>query len=210
MKKNHDLITNIIIDILKNLYEPVCALEYNSEFELLAATILSAQCTDERVNSVTKTLFKKYRKLDDYVNADIIEFEQDIKPTGFYKNKAKSILNSAKIIKEKYNGKIPDDINELIKLPGVGRKTANVVLGSAFGITSGIVVDTHVKRLSNRIGLSKNSDPEKIENDLIKITEKKNWIILSHLLIHHGRKICSARKPLCRDCKIQKYCKKNI
>ena len=213
-KKNNDIekcsqnnVSNII-EVLKNNYKPVCALNFKTKFELLAAVILSAQCTDERVNMVSKNLFKKYKTINDYANADITEFESDIKSTGFYKNKAKSITGCAKILIEKFKGEIPKDINELVKLPGVGRKTANVVLGTGFGIPSGIVVDTHVKRLSNRIGFTSNSDPEKIEKDLMKIIPQTEWIDFSHLLILHGRKICKARNPDCNECKIQKWCLK--
>ncbi|HPG31461.1 MAG TPA: endonuclease III [bacterium] len=208
-KCNQDAASNII-EVLKKNYKPVCALNFKTKFELLAAVILSAQCSDERVNLISKSLFKKYKAINDYAKADISEFELDIKSTGFYKNKAKSIIGCAKILIEKFNGEIPKDINELVKLPGVGRKTANVVLGTGFGITSGIVVDTHVKRLSNRIGLSSNADPEKIETELARIIPKSEWIDFSHLLILHGRKICKARKPECQGCKIEKWCAKKI
>ncbi len=198
-----------IIDILQREYpQAKIALNFSNPLEILVATILSAQCTDERVNKVTAELFKKYKTVDDYANADIKKFEQEIRSTGFYKMKAKNIINAAKIIKEKFNGKVPDTMQDLISLPGVARKTANVVLGNAYGKVEGIVVDTHVRRLSNRIGLTKNTDPNKIEQDLMKIVPKDKWFIFPYLLIDHGRKICSARKPLCDKCVINKYCKK--
>ncbi len=182
------------------------ALKFRTPFQMLVATILSAQCTDKRVNEVTKTLFKKYKTPKDYAEADKKEFEKEIKPTGFYKNKAKNIINAAKKIVEKYNGRVPKTIKELTSLPGVGRKTANIVLNSAFGIAAGIAVDTHVKRLSQRLGFTKNKDPNKIEQDLMKIFPKKDWHDLNFLLVEHGRKICKARKPLCEKCVINKLC----
>ena len=198
-----------IIDVLQKEYpQAKIALNFSNPLEILVATILSAQCTDERVNKVTAELFKKYKTVDDYANADLKKFEQEIKSTGFYKMKAKNIINAAKIIKEKFNGKVPDTMQDLISLPGVARKTANVVLGNAYGKVEGIVVDTHVRRLSYRIGLTKNTDPNKIEQDLMKIVPKDRWFIFPYLLIDHGRKICSARKPLCDKCVINKYCKK--
>jgi endonuclease-3 len=200
---------NEIIKILQKEYpQAKIALNFSNPIELLVATILSAQCTDERVNKVTKELFKKYKTVDDYANADIKKFEQEIKPTGFYKMKAKNIINAAKIIKEKFNGKVPDTMEDLMSLPGVARKTANVVLSNAYGKVEGIVVDTHVRRLSYRIGLTKNTEPNKIEQDLMKIVPKDKWFIFPYLLIDHGRKICSARKPLCEECVINKYCEK--
>lgn len=198
-----------IIDVLQKEYpQAKIALNFSNPLEILVATILSAQCTDERVNKVTAELFKKYKTVDDYANADLKKFEQEIKSTGFYKMKAKNIINAAKIIKEKFNGKVPNTMQDLISLPGVARKTANVVLGNAYGKVEGIVVDTHVRRLSYRIGLTKNTDPNKIEQDLMKIVPKDKWFIFPYLLIDHGRKICSARKPLCDKCVINKYCKK--
>ena len=198
-----------IIDVLQKEYpQAKIELNFSNPLEILVATILSAQCTDERVNKVTAELFKKYKTVDDYANADLKKFEQEIKSTGFYKMKAKNIINAAKIIKEKFNGKVPDTMQDLISLPGVARKTANVVLGNAYGKVEGIVVDTHVRRLSYRIGLTKNTDPNKIEQDLMKIVPKDKWFIFPYLLIDHGRKICSARKPLCDKCVINKYCKK--
>ncbi|MEN3013526.1 MAG: endonuclease III [Endomicrobiia bacterium] len=200
-----------IIEILQKEYpDAKTALKFSNPLEILVATILSAQCTDERVNKVTAELFKKYKTVDDYANANIKKFEQEIKSTGFYKMKAKNIINAAKMIKEKFNGKVPDNMEDLLKLPGVARKTANVVLGNAYGKVEGIVVDTHVRRLSYRIGLTKNTDPNKIEQDLMKIVPKDKWFIFSYLLIDHGRKICTARKPLCDKCVIEKLCEKNF
>lgn len=183
-------------------------MDARDSLQLLVATILSAQCTDERVNKVTPGLFKKYHSASDFANAKPQVFEQEIKSTGFYKNKTKSIISCCKELVSKYNGKVPDNITELTKLPGVGRKTANVVLGNAFGVP-GIVVDTHVKRVSYRLGLTKNTDPEKIEFDLMKIIPKEQWIHFSNALIYHGRRTCVAKKPKCDICILQKYCQKN-
>lgn len=197
-----------VIKILKKEY-PVnrIALEFKDPLQLLIATILSAQCTDERVNKVTPGLFKKYKTARDYAEAELPVLEQEIKSTGFYKNKARSIVNCCKELVKKYNGKVPDKLEELVKLPGVGRKTANVILGNAYGIP-GIVVDTHVKRVSYRLGLTKNTDPEKIEFDLMKIIPKQDWTHFSNALIYHGRNVCVARKPKCNICKLEKYCQK--
>ena len=183
-----------ILRVLTRLFpEPKCVLHYKKPFELLVAVILSAQCTDKRVNEVTKTLFKKYRTLDDYVSAKPIEFEKDIYSTGFYRAKAKNILAVAKVIKKDLRGKIPKTMGELIAIPGVGRKTANVVLGELYGTAEGIAVDTHVIRLSRLLGLTKNKDAVKIERDLMKIIPKKDWVRFSHLLILYGREYCPAR-----------------
>jgi endonuclease-3 len=192
--------------ILKKTFpEAKIALNYRNPLELLIATILSAQCTDERVNIVTKNLFKKYKSAEDWAKADIVQIESDIRSTGFYHNKAVSIKGACTAIIEKFGGKVPDTMEKLLELPGVGRKTANVVLGNAFGIP-GVVCDTHVIRLSQRLGLSENADPVKLEFDLAEIVPKKNWILFSHLLIFHGRLICKARKPDCENCPISKYC----
>ena len=185
---------------LKRLFPDVkIALRYKTNWQLFVAVILSAQCTDKKVNEVTKKLFKKYKKFDDYVNADIKEFEKDIKQTGFYHNKAKNILSSAKIIKEKFGGKVPNKMSDILKLPGVGRKTANAVLGSAYGVVEGIAVDTHVKRLAIKFDLTDNTDPDKIEKDLMQILPKKEWLHFTHRLIEYGRNICPARKHDCSD-----------
>lgn len=190
--------------------KPVCALDHSNPHELLFATILSAQCTDDRVNIVTKNLFRKFKKISDYAEADLAELEDIIRSTGFYKNKAKSIKVAARMLLEKHGGKVPKDLDDLVQLPGVGRKTANVVLGNAFNITSGIVVDTHVKRLSYRLGFTKNKTPEKIEIDLMKIVPKVHWIQISHWLIRHGRSTCKAQRPRCEICYLNELCPKKI
>ena len=196
-----------IIKILKRKYLNVrIALKFSNPLEILISTILSAQCTDERVNKVTADLFKKYRKASDYANANLKEFEKEIKSTGFYRNKAKNIIKACNIIVKDFNSEIPRTMEELIKLPGVARKTANVVLYSAYGINGGIAVDTHVRRLSQRLKLTRNDNPEKIERDLMDIVPKKDWGRFSLLLIQHGREICQAKKPLCRECVLNKIC----
>ncbi|MEP6920112.1 MAG: endonuclease III [bacterium] len=200
-------ITRKIIARLKRAYpDAKCSLNHSNPFELLIATILSAQCTDERVNIVTADLFRKYRKPQDYLKVSPAELQEDIRTTGFFRNKTKSIQGTAKMLTEQYSGRVPETMDELLELPGVARKTANVVLGNAFGLSSGVVVDTHVTRLSRRLGLTRQRNPEKIEQDLIEIVPKKDWVIFSHLLIAHGRKICKARTPLCAECVVEKYC----
>jgi len=195
-----------IFDLLSKEYPDAgCSLRHADPLELLIATILSAQCTDERVNIVTKDLFKKYRSVKDYANAELPELENDIHSTGFYKNKAKNIKNCCSEIIEKHGGKVPKTMEELVKLPGIGRKTANVVLGNAFGVP-GIVVDTHVLRLSQRLGLTRNEDPVKIEFDLMELFPKDGWTQISHQIVYHGRAVCNARKPLCDACKLLKHC----
>ena len=199
--------TRDIIRRLKREYpEARCSLNYSNPLELLIATILSAQCTDERVNIVTADLFRKYRAPEDYLNASQEELEQDVRSTGFYRNKAKAIRGACRRIVEQHEGRVPDRLEDLLLLPGVARKTANVVLGNAFGIASGVVVDTHVQRLSRRLGLSDESQPEKIERDLVELVPKKDWIDFSHLMIYHGRKVCKARKPLCDECAVESLC----
>jgi endonuclease III len=183
-----------------------CALTHGNAFQLLIATILSAQCTDERVNQVTPKLFQKFPQPSDFAYANPAELEQEIRPTGFFRNKTKSIMGASKKIVEEFHGQVPKTMEELLTLPGVARKTANVVLGTAFGIASGIVVDTHVQRLSGRLDLSKNTDPKKIEQDLIKIIPREKWILFAHQLIWHGRRVCQARKPKCLECNLQKLC----
>ena len=198
-----------ILETLDPLYTTEkTALKYKTPFELLVATILSAQCTDERVNQVTENLFKKYKTPEDYIKVPISELEQDIRPTGFYKNKAKSIKACAKGIMELYGGNVPSTMEELIKLPGVGRKTANCVLGAVFNVP-GVVVDTHVKRLALRLGLTDNKDPDKIEKDLEKLLPKDKWRRFSDLLIYHGRAVCKARKPNHANCAIFNLCPSN-
>ena len=192
--------------ILKKTYpDAKIALNFRSPLELLIATILSAQCTDVRVNIVTKDLFKKYKSAGDWAKTDLARIESDIKSTGFFHNKAKNIKAACTKIVEQYNGNVPATMDELLTLPGVGRKTANCVLGDAFGVP-GITCDTHVIRLSRRLGLSENSDPVKLEFDLAEIVPKKNWTMFSHLLIFHGRNMCMARKPNCPECPIAQHC----
>ncbi len=198
---------NKIIKILDKEYGDVdIALNFSNVFELMVATILSAQCTDKRVNIVTSTLFKKYKTIKDYANADLKEFENDIKSTGFYRNKAKNIIETANIVLNKFDGVVPKTMEELITLKGVARKTANIVLGSGYGINVGIAVDTHVIRLTNLIGLSKNSDPKKIEQDLMKIIPKKYWKNISFMIQTLGRRVCIARRPKCDICPVNKLC----
>jgi len=191
---------------LKKLFPQVkTALRYSNNWELLVAVMLSAQCTDKKVNEVTARLFKKYKFFDDYVNADARAFEEDIKSTGFFRTKAKNILAAARVIKAKHGGKMPKTMQEMIALPGVGRKTANAVLGNAFGV-AGLCVDTHMIRINRKLGLTKNSDPVKIEFDLMPIVPEKEWTDYSHLIIHHGRVRCYARKPDCVHCAINELC----
>jgi len=199
--------TRTIIRRLKRAYPGAkCSLNHTNPFELLVATILSAQCTDERVNIVTADLFRKYRKPEDYLDVSPRELEKDIQSTGFFRNKTKSIQGASKMLTEQYGGQVPQTMEELLELPGVARKTANVVLGNAFDIHAGVVVDTHVTRLSHRLGLTQQKTAEKIEQDLIPIVPKKDWVIFPHLMIYHGRKICKARNPLCAECTIEKQC----
>ena len=181
-------------------------LDWKSPLELLVATVLSAQTTDVQVNRVTETLFAKYRTAEDYAHADPEELEEDIRPTGFYRNKARSLRNMAAALVEEYGGEVPSTMQELVALPGVGRKTANVVLGNAFGVDEGIVVDTHVRRVSGRLGLTENKDPVKIERDLMQVVPRKDWTVFSHLLILHGRRTCKARKPDCPNCTLNDIC----
>ena len=196
-----------IIRLLKRAYpDAKCSLNHSNPFELLIATILSAQCTDERVNIVTADLFRKYRKPEDYLKVALSELQEDIRTTGFFRNKARSIQGAAKVLSEQYSSRVPETMDELLELPGVARKTANVVLGNAFGVKAGVVVDTHVTRLSRRLGFTKEKQAEKIESDLIQIVPKRDWVIFPHLLIYHGRRICKARNPLCGNCVIEKYC----
>src|SRR5438045_3657305 len=199
--------TEEIIKLLKRAHPDAhCALNHSNAFELLIATILSAQCTDQRVNIVTAHLFRKYRKPEDYLKVRDTELQQDIKTTGFFRNKTKSIQGACKMLVEDFHSEVPKTMDELLKLPGVARKTANVVLGVAYGIAAGIVVDTHVGRLSHRLRLTKQKDAVKIENDLLELVPKKDWIIFSHLLIFHGRRVCKARRPLCEECQVEAIC----
>ena len=199
--------TREVIRRLKRAYPGAkCSLNHTSPFELLIATILSAQCTDERVNIVTADLFRKYRKPEDYLNVSPRELEKDIQSTGFFRNKTKSIQGTSKMLSEQYGGEVPQTMDELLELPGVARKTANVVLGNAFDIHAGVVVDTHVTRLSHRLAFTQQKTAEKIEQDLIPLVPKKDWVIFPHLMIYHGRKTCKARNPLCTECVIEKQC----
>jgi endonuclease III len=199
--------TEKIIKLLKRAHPDAhCALNHSNAFELLIATILSAQCTDERVNIVTADLFRKYRKPEDYLKVPATELQQDVRTTGFFRNKTKSIQGACKTLVEEFRSEVPRTMEELLKLPGVARKTANVVLGVAYGIAEGVVVDTHVSRLSQRLGLTKQKDAGKIEKDLMEIVPRKDWIIFAHLLIFHGRRICKARRPSCEECAVEKLC----
>ena len=196
-----------IIAALRNAYPDAhCELNFSNPLELLVATILSAQCTDKRVNIVTAALFKKYRSAADYAKASPTELEQEIKTTGFFRNKARNIQACCRSLVEKHGGKVPRTMEELTQLDGVGRKTANVVLGNAFDINVGVVVDTHVARLSNRLGLTKQQDPGKIEQDLMKLVPRDQWTLFSHWLIWHGRRRCTARNPDCAHCEIRTLC----
>ncbi|MCG2776838.1 MAG: endonuclease III [Desulfobacterales bacterium] len=198
-----------IFEILDPLYtREKTALEYRTPFQLLISTILSAQCTDKQVNSVTRTLFKKYKKPQDFINAPIAELEDDIRPTGFFRNKAKSIKGCTQGLAHLYGGEVPSTMEELVKLPGVGRKTANCVLGAAFDVP-GVVVDTHVKRLSLRLGLTENQNPDKIEKDIEKLLPKDRWRRFSDILIYHGRDVCKARKPDHDRCPVFNLCPSN-
>ncbi len=206
-KRNTPERTAEIIRILNETYpNAVCALHHRNAWELLVATILSAQCTDVRVNLVTPGLFEKYPTIQDFAAARQEVLANDIRSTGFFNNKAKSVIGAAKKILKDFNGEVPRTLEELVTVPGAARKTANVVLGTSFGIASGIVVDTHVQRISNRLALTKNSDPVKIEQDLIKIISREHWIQFSHQVIHFGRGICIARKPKCAECPLYSLC----
>ena len=196
-----------IIRILKKEYPGEgTALNWNTPLELLVATILSAQSTDKQINKITVDLFKKYRTARDYARADRKEFEEDIRSSGFFRNKVKNIIAAARLIVEEYDGEVPDSMDDLLRLPGVARKTANIVLYNGFGVTAGIAVDTHVKRLSQRLGLSGNKNPDTIEKDLMAIVEEKHWGPVNYLFISHGRRICTARRPACPECVLLEEC----
>jgi len=198
---------SIILPLLKEMYPAAkCSLDYRNPLQLLMATILSAQCTDERVNKVTPELFKKYRTAQALAAANQDELEKEIQSTGFFRNKAKSLRGMAAAIVEQHQGQVPQTMKELTHLPGVGRKTANVVLGNAFNIAEGVVVDTHVARVSARLGLTKETDPVKIEEDLVQVVPPQEWTLFSHLLIFHGREICQARRPKCSMCPLLPHC----
>jgi len=207
MKLDNKIRVLEIIELLEKEHpDAKIALNYTNPLELLVATILSAQCTDRRVNIVTKILFKKYRKAGDYANADLEELEEDIRPTGFYRNKARNIKKCCQILVEKFNSQVPKSMEEILELPGVARKTANIVLSNAYGVIEGIAVDTHVRRLARRLGLTEREDPNKIEKDLMEIVPKTIWKRITDLLIFHGRRICVARKPKCGTCVLNKVC----
>jgi len=209
-RENYKKRVKQIVEILEKEYPDArTALTFRSPLELLVSTVLSAQCTDERVNKVTKDLFKKYRSLKDYAQVDLAELEEDIRPTGFFRNKAKSIKAFSTAMAERFHGEVPDNLKDLLSLPGIGRKTANLVLSEVFGVP-GIVVDTHVLRLSKLMGLGKNTDPTKVEFDLMEIVSKEKWRLFSNLLMLHGRAICIARKPRHQECKIVGLCEEGI
>jgi endonuclease-3 len=203
---NPDRVRLILRKLDEAYPEANCALTHENPFQLLISTILSAQCTDVRVNQVTQTLYQKYPNAKAFAYASPAELQQDIRPTGFFRNKTKSIMGASKQIVEELRGEVPRTMEELLKLPGVARKTANVVLGTAFGIASGVVVDTHVLRVSRRLDLTKNTDPKKVEQDLIHILPREKWILFSHQIIWHGRRVCHARKPKCIECNLEPIC----
>jgi len=202
----HKKISKILQLLQQNYPKQKIILQYSNSWELTVAVILSARCTDKQVNKVITKLFQKYKTISNYANADLEEFQNDIKSTGFFKNKAKHIIQSARIILDQYNGQVPETMRELRKLPGVGRKTANIILAQAFHKIVGIAVDTHVKRISERLGLTNEKNPEKIERDLMKLFDKKDWYRLTSLFIEHGRAICNARKPKCEKCFLNNLC----
>ncbi|MGB6680839.1 MAG: endonuclease III [Candidatus Bathyarchaeia archaeon] len=198
---------NRILNILSKAYpDAKIALHFSNPLEMLVSTILSAQCTDERVNLVTKDLFKKYKTPEDYAKSEINELEAMIRSTGFYRSKAKNIRNACQIIVEKFDSKVPRTMNELTSLPGIGRKTANIILSNSYGVIEGIAVDTHVARVSKRLELTNAKEPDKIEQDLMKLIKKESWVSFTYQMIEHGRKICNARKPLCNQCLLKRLC----
>ncbi len=199
-------VTAILAGLDEAYPQAVCELTHQNPFQLLISTILSAQCTDVRVNQVTETLYKKYPKPEAFAYATPGDLEQEIRPTGFFRNKTKSVMGASKAIVEEFGGKVPRTMEEMLTLPGVARKTANVVLGTAYGIATGVVVDTHVMRLSRRLDLSRQSEPQKIEQELMGVIPETRWIAFSHQLIWHGRRVCVARKPRCVDCNLEKIC----
>jgi len=206
MKKKAERAADIAVRLKQMYPRAKCSLDFTNAFELLIATMLSAQSTDVRVNIVTKSLFRKYPDPQSFAAASQVEMERDVKQTGFFRNKAKAVIAASKAIMEKHGGAVPQTMEELTALPGVGRKTANVVLGNAFKKNVGVVVDTHVARVSGRLGLTANSEPEKIEQDLMKLIPQKEWTVFSHRLIFHGRQICIARKPKCSECRLNELC----
>jgi endonuclease-3 len=202
-------LANKVVETLRRLYPDArCSLDYRTPLQLLIATILSAQCTDERVNKVTPALFARYRSAADFASADPRELENYIRSTGFYRAKAKNIIACCRALVERHGGELPRSLEELTKLPGVGRKTANVLLGTAWGIPAGIVVDTHVRRLARRMGLTQHTDPDKIERDLMELIPQEEWIAFGHRMIYHGRQVCLARNPRCDQCALNSFCPK--
>ncbi len=202
-------VEKMVQDLYKAYPDAVCSLDFDTPLHLLIAVILSAQSTDAQINKITPKLFARFNTAKDFAECDILELENLVKSSGFYRNKAKNIKNACKIIYEKYDGKVPETMEELTRLPGVGRKTANVVMLNAFNKCEGIAIDTHAKRIANRIGLSYESDPLKIEQDVLKKVPKKYWYLMNHLFVYHGRAICTARNAKCDECPINKYCEKN-
>jgi endonuclease-3 len=202
----HEQTREVVRALRKHYADAECALVHDSPLELLIATILSAQCTDERVNIVTKDLFRRYRTAEDFARAPIGDLERAVQSTGFFRNKARNIQACCQELVDKHSGNVPRDLDALVALPGIGRKTANVVLGTAFGVPTGVVVDTHVGRVSRRLGLTSQTDPVKVERDLMAVLPKKEWIDFSHRMIHHGRRICQARKPKCEECPMRDFC----
>jgi endonuclease-3 len=201
---------SVIAALRREYPDARCALNHTNPLELLIATMLSAQCTDERVNIVTAQLFRKYRTPQDYLDVDQSELERDIHSTGFFRNKAKNIQGACRVMLEKFNGAVPQTMDELLTLPGVARKTANVVMGNAFGLASGVVVDTHVSRLSQLLDLTDEKTPEKIERDLAALVPREDWIMFPHLIISHGRAVCQARRPACAECVLEKLCPSSL
>lgn len=206
MNEARDRVIEIIRILCQQYPRSQTALRFETPLQILVATILSAQCTDEKVNEITPFLFRKYPKAQDFARADQTILETEIRPTGFFRNKSKSIIQASQKIMEDFNGTVPDTMEDLITLPGVARKTANIVLSSAYKKAEGIAVDTHVKRLSQRLGLSQQKNPDKIENDLLDIVPKKDWLDLNYMLVNHGRRVCQARKPQCPTCKLSPLC----
>lgn len=206
MRSARDRIGEILEILYRNYSQSHTSLKFKKPLQIMVATILSAQCTDERVNQITPSLFRKYQTPADFASAEQKELEEEIRSTGFFRNKAKNIINASKKIVEDFKGKVPDEMEDLITLPGVARKTANIVLSSAFKKAQGIAVDTHVSRLSQRLGLSMEKDPNKIERDLMRLVSREDWIDFNYMLVNHGRKICPARKPLCPQCEMKHLC----
>jgi endonuclease-3 len=204
--ENRQRVLEIIDFLEKEFPNAKIALNYRNPLELLVATILSAQCTDERVNMVTKSLFMKYKKAEDYANANIAELEQEVRPTGFYRNKARNLKNTGEMLVKRFHSQVPKTMDEILELPGVARKTANIVLQNVYGVVEGIAVDTHVRRVTGRLGLTANEDQDKIEKDLMKIVPRDKWMRITDLLIYLGRRVCTARKPKCDICVLNKIC----